>query len=114
MSKMKVGVIEVTKIIEAAKKGHSAFSRGKNDPKRIFANIVFWENDEKDEKGWDSNIQLNSKKEKRSGEKKVYIANLKSLERPGAEETEEIPEGETVMENVGTGQTDDPLAGLPF
>lgn len=114
MSKMKLGSIDVTKILEAAQKGHSAFSRGKKDPKRIFANIVFWENDEKDENGYDSNIQLNSKKEKRAGEKKVYIANLKSLEKPGAEEMVDIPEGEVAMANVGAGTPDDPLANLPF
>lgn len=114
MSRMKLGTIEVTKILAAAKAGHSAFTRGKNDPTRIFANVVFWENDEKDENGWDSNIQLNSKKEKRAGEKKVYIGNLKSLEKPGAEEQVELADGEKVMENVGTGTADDPLAGLPF
>ena len=114
MSRMKLGSIEVTKILAAAKAGHSAFSRGKNDPNRIFCNVVFWENDEKDDNGWDSNIQLNSKKEKRASEKKVYIGNLKSLEKPGAEEQVDIPDGETVMANVGTGQSDDPLAGLPF
>lgn len=114
MSKMKLGTLDVTKILEAAKKGHSAFSRGKKDPTRIFANVVYWENDEKDENGWDSNIQLNSKKEKRKEEKKVYIANLKSLEKPGAEEQVDIPDGEEIMQNVGTGQSDDPLAGLPF
>lgn len=116
MSKMKVGSIDVTKILAAAKAGHSAFTRGVKDPTRIFANIVYWENDEKDENGFDSNIQLNSKKEKRKEEKKVYIANLKSLEKQGPDEQQDIPAGELEksMVNVGAGTPDDPLAGLPF
>lgn len=95
MSRLIVGSIEVTKLLEAMKKGHSAFKRAKNDKDRIFAAITIWENDEPDDNGNNFAIQLNSTKEKRGEEKKVYIGNAKSLEKGGATETEDMSSDDT-------------------
>ena len=110
MSAMKLGSINVTALINAAKAGHPAFKRGKTNPENIWADIVMWINDEKDDRGYDSSILLNPPKEKRAGTKKVYIANLKSLDRPGVDEQVEIPEGQNVLTETAVNVLDN----LPF
>ena len=77
MSKFNLGSINYTKLKEAAAKKHSAFSFGK-DGKTVYVNIIQWENDQEDQYGNTSSLQLNSTKEKRDAEGKVYIGNMKS------------------------------------
>lgn len=111
MSKRHFGSINLTRLIEAAKKKHSAFKKGKEEPHDIYANVTVWENDEKDEKGNRFSITLNSTKEAREAGtdgKKVYIGNLKTAEpKNGEVETESIPADQEVI-------TGNPLDGLPF
>lgn len=77
MSNLLVGSLCYTDIVELAKKGHSAFSRGKNN--KVYFNVALWMNDEADKFGNTVSIQLNSTKEKRDAEGKVYIGNAKPL-----------------------------------
>lgn len=77
MGKLKVGSLCYTDIVEQAKKGHSAFSRGKNG--KVYFNIAIWENEEADKFGNSTSIQLNSVKEKREAEGKIFIGNAKEL-----------------------------------
>lgn len=112
MSKRHFGSINVTRLIEAAKKKHSAFKRGKEDPHDVYANVTVWENDEPDDKGNTFSITLNSTKEAREGNldgKKVYIGNLKTAKPKGEVETEVIPADQEAFK-----KDEDPLAGLPF
>lgn len=92
MGKMYVGSICLTDLNEQAKVPHSAFNRGKN--KKAYADIVIWVNDEPDQYGNNVSIQLNSKKEKRESEPKVYIGNAKSLTQSAPEPVNEQPNNE--------------------
>ncbi len=69
------GSLCLTDIVEHAKKGHSAFNKGKNG--KIYFNITEWVNDEKDDYGNDVSFLLNSSKEKKDAEGKIYIGNGK-------------------------------------
>ena len=69
------GSLCLTDLIEQAQKAHSAFTRGKNG--KVYVNITQWLNDEADQYGNDASFQLNSSKEKRETEGKVYIGNGK-------------------------------------
>lgn len=69
-----------TDLMEQANKGHSAFTRGKNG--KVYVNIVEWVNDEPDKYGNDVSFQLNSTKEKRESEGKIYVGNGKRIQ-PG-------------------------------
>lgn len=75
MSKLLNASICLTDILEQAKKGHSAFSKGKNGKIYFSANI--WINDEKDKYDNDASLSLNSKKENKEKEGKIYIGNAK-------------------------------------
>jgi len=79
MSKLSTGSLCLTTLIEQAKKGHSAFSKADNG--KIYFNITMWENDEPDKFGNQFSLSLNSKKEKRETEEKVYIGNCKYAEK---------------------------------
>ena len=76
MSKMITGSLNLSKILEAAKNKHSAFTKSEKSGE-IFFNILLWENDEKDQYGNDFSVQLNPKKDAHETEKKKYIGNLK-------------------------------------
>lgn len=76
---MFTGSICLTELVEQAKKGHSAFSKANNG--KIYFNILEWLNDEADKYGNTISIQLNSTKEKKDSEGKVYIGNCKPLEQ---------------------------------
>jgi hypothetical protein len=76
MSSLKTGSICLTDLLEKAKAGHSAFTKGTNG--KVYANIKIWLNDEADKYGNDVGIQLNSTKEKKDVEGSVYIGNAKS------------------------------------
>lgn len=79
MSQMFTGSICLTELVEQAKKGHSAFSKANNG--KIYFNILEWLNDEPDKYGNVISIQLNSSKEKKDAEGKIYIGNCKALEQ---------------------------------
>lgn len=78
MATMVTGSICLTDLMEKAKEGHSAFMRGQNG--KVYVNILQWYNDEADKFGNTVSIQLNSKKEKRELEGKIYIGNAKPLQ----------------------------------
>ena len=69
------GSICLTDLIQHAKAKHSAFSKGRNG--KIYVNFSQWINDEEDSYGNQSSILLNSKKEMKESEGKVYIGNAK-------------------------------------
>lgn len=73
------GSINLSKLIEQAKKGHSAFSKSEKNG-NIYVNVNIWLNEERDQYGHDGSLQLNSKKEQREAEGKIYIGNLKKAE----------------------------------
>lgn len=78
MGKLKTGSICISDILD--NENHSAFYTGKNGKR--YANIVIWENDQPDQYGNSASIQLNSAKDKREAEKKVYIGNIKADKNP--------------------------------
>ena len=79
---MLVGSICITDLMAAAKAAHSSCTRAKNG--KAYADIVLWVNDTPDQYGNTVSIQLNSKKEQRETEGKVYIGNAKPLEKAAA------------------------------
>lgn len=79
MSQLLNGSICLSDLNAKAKEGHSAFSRAKNG--KIYFNITQWINDEPDQYGNHSSFQLNSKKDNREAEGKVYIGHAKFAER---------------------------------
>jgi hypothetical protein len=93
MSKLLTGSVCLTDLIEQAKKKHSAFSKAKND--KIYGNIAIWINDEPDKYGNTVSIQLNSEKDKRDAEGKIYIGNAKPLPNQQSaqiEDANDLPE----------------------
>ena len=93
MSQLLSGSICLTDVLEKAKAGHSAFQKAKNG--KIYFNIAQWVNDEVDQYGNVSSIQLSSTKEKRDEEGKVYIGNCKPMPRAEPEPIDpvnDIPE----------------------
>lgn len=80
MSKLSTGSICFTDLIDAAKRKHSSFVKSQNNGK-VYVNIILWENDEKDDYGNTHSIQLNSTKEKKEEEGKVYIGRAKPVEK---------------------------------
>jgi len=89
MSTLLGGSLCLTDINANAKIGHSAFTKAANG--KIYFNINIWLNDEKDKYGNTASIQLNSKKELRETEGKIYIGNAKPVE---AAQPEPIAAGE--------------------
>lgn len=69
-------------ILEHAKAKHSAFSKSEKNG-HIYFNITQWINDEPNEFGQHSSLQLNSSKEGKATEGKVYIGNAKKVEAGG-------------------------------
>lgn len=79
MSKLFAGSLCLTDILEAAKNGHSAFSKSaKND--KVYFNVATWQNDQPDKYGNIMSHQLNSRKEMRESEPAFYIGNSKQME----------------------------------
>ncbi len=76
-SSLHLGSLCLSDIVEQAKKGHSAFSRGKNG--KVYFNVAIWKNKEPDQYGNDIGVQLSSTKEKKTVEKTVYIGNAKEF-----------------------------------
>lgn len=79
MAKLNVGSICVTDLLEQAKAKHSAFVKSEKNGK-IYANIKVWVNDTPDQYGNHISLQLNSSKERKDIEEKVYIGNAKQVE----------------------------------
>lgn len=76
MSQLFTGSINLTKLLEEAKAGKSAFTKSAKNG-NIYCNIAMWLNDEKDQYGNDGSIQINGKKEDREKEGKgAYIGNF--------------------------------------
>jgi hypothetical protein len=69
--------IDLTKFKEELAKNpnHSAFTKHSNG--RTYVNVTIWNNDEVDNYGNNVSVQLNSKKEMRDAEGKVYVGNGK-------------------------------------
>jgi len=77
-TKMYSGSICLNTLIDELKKGHSAFTKSKNG--KTYANILLWENEEKDKFGNTHSLQLNSSKEKKDTEGKIYFGNCKPVQ----------------------------------
>lgn len=83
MSQLFNGSICLSDLIANAKLPHSAFTKANNG--KIYANISIWLNDEPDKFGNVICLQLNSTKEMRETEGKVYIGNAKKSENAAPE-----------------------------
>ena len=73
------GSICITDLLAKAKEKHSAFTKADNG--KIYCNINIWLNAEVDKYGNAISLQLQSKKDFRDAEGKVYIGNAKPFER---------------------------------
>ncbi len=119
MSKLFSGYVCVNDLIDQAKKGHSAFTKSEKNGK-VYANILIWENDEADKYGQTHAIQLNSTKEKKEAEGKIYIGNAKPVEAKSPSSSDLPSDGWD--SNVGTKEagpksdiaTTDAESDLPF
>jgi hypothetical protein len=83
MSILLNGSLCLTDMVAKAKEGHSAFTKGKNG--KIYMNVTCWVNDEPNQFGQHASLLLNSSKEKKDAEGKVYIGNMKKSEGGGYE-----------------------------
>jgi len=72
------GSICVTDFLEQANKKHSGFSKGNNG--KIYAAVNIWLNGEPDKYGNTISVQLQSTKEKKDSEPKVYLGNAKKAD----------------------------------
>lgn len=90
MSKLINASICFTDLMDHAKKAHSSFTRAKN--KKAYVNVQIWINDEPDKYGNDVSLMLNSTKEKRESEGKVYIGNGKTSTFGQSEPKQEKPD----------------------
>lgn len=92
MSQLYGGSICLTDLIAKAKEGHSAFSKANNG--KIYFNFNAWLNDEPDQYGNDMSVQLNSSKDKREAEGKVYIGKAKKVTaaQPTAVAANDVPD----------------------
>jgi hypothetical protein len=102
-SKLFGGSICLTDLIDAAKRQHSSFTKSQKNGK-VYANILLWENGKPDEYGNTHSIQLNSTKEKKDVEAKVYFGRAKPLE---------IKEPQPISESDAISISND-LENLPF
>lgn len=74
------GSICLTDMIEAAKKKHSAFTKGQNG--KIYCSVNVWLNAEMDKYGNIMSVQLNPKKEMKDIDGRAYIGNMKPSDGP--------------------------------
>ena len=79
-NKLFSGSICVTDLLEQLKNGHSSFIKVASNGK-IYCNVLLWENSEIDKYNNSHSLQLNSKKENKDKEGKVYVGNFKPIER---------------------------------
>lgn len=91
MSKLMYGSLCLSEINELAKKGHGAFSKGKNG--KIYFNVKMWINETPDMYGNDASVLVATPKDVE--EPKQYIGNLKFSElkepQPLEPNSDEIP-----------------------
>lgn len=92
----------LTDLIENAKKGHSAFTKGKNG--KIYVNTRQWINDQEDQYGNISSLLLSSTKEKIEAEGKIYVGN-------GKLSKQQEPQSVTAND---VAELDSSLSDLPF
>ena len=91
MSKLYFGSIDFSKLLEQAKAGHKAFSKGSNG--KIYLNLNVWVNDTKDDYDNIASIQANYKDAPK--EDKFYFGNLKEGTMSSAPVTaEDIPDAD--------------------
>jgi len=102
MSQLCTGSICLTDLINNAKVLHSANTKASNG--KIYTNILIWQNDEPDKFGNTISIQLNSTKEKKDIEGKIYVGNAKKMEA-------QAPQPITAAD---TNVLEEPLDDLPF
>lgn len=102
MSRLRTASLCFTDILEAAKAGHTAFSRSDKNQK-VYFNIAIWDNEEKNKFGQDVSIQLSPKKD--TPFERLYIGNGERQEYTPSI-TENTPEEPVIPE----GTSDD----LPF
>lgn len=76
-SKLLLGSINATRLIDELKKGNKAFYKSQNS-NDIFVNVKVWLNEEKDQFKNDASIQINPSAENKEDAK--YIGNLRFLE----------------------------------
>lgn len=74
------GSICLTDMLEAAKKKHSAFTKGQNG--KIYCSVNVWLNAEKDKFGNIMSVQLNPTKEMKDIDGRAYIGNMKQSDGP--------------------------------
>jgi hypothetical protein len=72
------GSICVSDLLEQANKKHSGFVKGQNG--KIYAAVNIWKNQEPDKFGNIISIQLQSTKERKDVEGKIYVGNAKKAE----------------------------------
>ena len=88
MSQLLYGSLCLSDINEHAKKGHKAFSRGKNG--KIYFNVNVWINDEPDQYNNDASVQLNFKDAMKDDQE--YVGNLRiSSGKPIAPDSVDLP-----------------------
>ena len=76
-SKLLLGSINATRLIDELKKGNKAFYKSQNS-NDIFVNVKVWINEEKDKFNNDASIQMNPAVEFKDDAK--YIGNLRFIE----------------------------------
>lgn len=86
-SKLYTGSVCLTDLIEKAKEKHSAVSKSASNGK-IYVNVLLWENEAVDKFGNSHSLQLNSTKDKKETEGKVYVGNFKPVELKQQSSTE--------------------------
>jgi hypothetical protein len=79
MNQLLVGSLNLTKLVEKAKSGHSAFTKSAKDG-NVYVNFQSWINDEPNEFGQHMSLLLNSTKDLREKEGKVYFGNAKKFD----------------------------------
>ena len=94
MSKLRTASICYTDLAEAAKSGHTAFSRAKNGT--VYFNVAIWDNDEVNKFGQDVSIALSPKKDTAS--ERIYIGNGNKKENA----TSEKNTAETFLKSIST------------
>lgn len=80
MSQLFFGSICLTDMIEAAKKKHSAFTKGQNG--KIYCSVNVWLNDNLDKFGNIMSVQLNPTKDLKDIDGRAYIGNMKQSDGP--------------------------------
>lgn len=80
--KFYTGSINLSELMDNAKKGHSAFIRAESG--KIYVNVKMWVNEEPNQYGKHASIQLNPKQD--TQDLSVYIANFKLQDKKEPEQ----------------------------